>query len=308
MFSPHISSSFVVKQEVLEKCEDGLLSILEGSTFHPEGFNLTKSLFFHHKERVRSKYKDISKNRGIHFSNAVSESHIESLLNKCGLDLDKHNSEVQLQNFFDRKQCTFCKEDASITYIYEALSEDCFLEESNDAELYDNTSTIKTIAKQTPDRKVDIENELEVLKQIESKEPKEFYRNVARLLAFNQSFPKFYIKERLRGDNLQRRLLEARNKGKIFPIFDLIRIIIQAVQGVIYVHSHGCLVRDITTASFGCTSTESGYFVKLKNFEKAAKPSEFSNDGIIRGLSGECHFLLNISSSIFCSVSSIHCI
>nr|XP_022316810.1 fibroblast growth factor receptor 2-like [Crassostrea virginica] len=176
----------------------------------------------------------------------------------------------------ERKQCTIFNEEASITCVYEG-----FPEKSTDVDMYENTSTIKINASQNPDRKGDLENELEVLKQIESKD---FHRNVTRLLAFNQSFPKFYIKERLPGDNLQRRLLEARDKEKIIPIFDLIRIIIQAVQGVIYVHSHGCLVRDITTASFGCTVTSNGYILKLKNFEMAAKQSDFSDVGIIGGL------------------------
>jgi serine/threonine protein kinase len=128
-----------------------------------------------------------------------------------------------------------------------------------------------------------LENELEVMKRIESKDAD---RNVVRLLAFNQCLPKFYIKERLPGDNLQRRLLESRDKGKIIQIADLIRMIVQAVQAIIYVHSYGCLVRDITTASFGCTVTDNGYFLKLKNFEMAAKPSDFPCGGIVSGVIG----------------------
>ena len=254
---------------MLDQSEDALLSILEGSTFHSEGFNLTQSLYFHPKERVRSKYKEIAQKRGIIFSKAIIDSHIQSLLKKSSLAFEISSFGTQLNNMVERKQCTICNEEASITCVYEG-----FPDKSTDVDMYDN-----------PDRRGDLENELNVLKEIESED---FHRNVTRLLAFNQSFPKFYIKERLPGDNLQRRLLEARDKQKIIPIFDLIRIIIQAVQGVIYVHSHRCLVRDITTASFGCATTSNGYIVKLKNFEMAAKSSYFTNIGIIGGLSGEC--------------------
>ena len=265
---------------MLDQSEDELLSILKSSTFHSEGFALTESLLFHPKETVRSKYREIGEKKGIIFSKEMIDSHIQSLLNKTHLVFDVSTLGTQLKNMVERKQCTIFNEEASITCVYEG-----FPEKSTDVDIYNNTSTIKINASQNPDRKGDLENALEVLKQIESKD---FHRNVTRLLEFNQSFPKFYIKERLPGYNLQRRLLEARDKEKIIPIFDLIRIIIQAVQGVIYVHSHGCLVRDITTASFACAVTSNGYILKLKNFEMAAKPSDFSDAGIIGGLIGKC--------------------
>lgn len=274
-----------VKLEVLNHCEDELFSIFTLKTFNPEAFKLTHMLLFHRKEDVRSKYRKIANAVGIGSLQEIMKLHIQTLLNRWGLDFEGSTSGSQENDIFERKQCTFCREDASITCLYET-----FLEEFKPLEIKDDMPVVKN---QTMDRKRnsknkirkrDLENEMDVLKQIESKE---IHRNVVRLLAFNESFPKFYIKERLPGDNLQRRLLEAREKNKIIPISNLIRIIIQAIRGVLYVHSRGCLVRDITTASFGCSVTDDGYFVKLKNFEKAAKPSEFSNDGIISGLIGK---------------------
>uniref|UniRef100_K1RC80 Tyrosine-protein kinase transforming protein Fps n=1 Tax=Magallana gigas TaxID=29159 RepID=K1RC80_MAGGI len=100
----------------------------------------------------------------------------------------------------------------------------------------------------------------------------------------NPMINRFFFGERLPGDNLQRRLLKAREKGKIIPIVDLIKIIIQAVKAVIYVHNQGCLLRDITTASYGCMVSDDGYFLKLKNFEMAVRPSNFSEDGIVNGV------------------------
>ncbi|XP_062569726.1 proto-oncogene tyrosine-protein kinase LCK-like [Saccostrea cucullata] len=61
-------------------------------------------------------------------------------------------------------------------------------------------------------------------------------------------------------------------------------MIVQAVEAVLYVHSCGCLIRDITTSSYCCATTDNGYFLKLKNFEMAAKPSDFPSGGIISGL------------------------
>lgn len=267
-----------MKSEVSEQCEDDLLSILKSNVFSEEVFSLTQSLFFHHKERVRSRYREIAKTKGKIFSKVITENHIRTLLNRHGLDFEVTSSEVMMNDKIGRKQCMLCKQCASITCIYEAIPE-----ELTDVNLYDNIRTVKLLESRNFERNDDIRNELEALKQIESEE---FHENVARLLAFDLSFPKFYIKEKLPGDNLQRRLLEARIQKKIIPIFDLIRIIIQAVQGVIYVHNCGCLLRDITSASFGYTCKETGCELKLKNFEKAAKPSDFSDEGIINGLHG----------------------
>lgn len=263
-----------------DQCEDDLFSILKNGVFHHEAFRLTRSLFFHHKERVRSRYRDIhiAKAKGKIFSTVITENHIRTLLNRHGLDFEVTSSEVMINDKIGRKQCVLYKQCASITCIYEAIPE-----ELTDVNLYNNIKTVKQLESRDSERNNDIQNELEALKQIESEE---FHENVARLLAFNPSFPKFYIKEKLPGDNLQRRLLDARIQKKIIPIFDLIRIIIQALQGVIYVHNRGCLLRDITSASFGCNWKETGCEVKLKNFEKAAKPSEFSDEGIIHGQHG----------------------
>ncbi|XP_061187066.1 uncharacterized protein LOC133195224 [Saccostrea echinata] len=267
-----------VKQEILEKCEDELLSILNCTYFHPESFCVSKSLLFHHSERIRTRYKDIfvSREKGMAPHKSVTEDHIEVLLTKCVLILDRTPSESPIGNdTFERKQCSIYYTDASITCIVED-----FKNNSRDLNMYDNTlSPYNDIV--NLDRQDRLKNELEVLKEIESKE---IHRNVARLLAFNASFPCFYIKERLPGDNLQRRLLTARDKKKIIPIIDLIGIIVQAVQAVIYVHSCGCLVRDITTASYGCLLMNNEYFIKLKNFEMAAKPSDFPSGGIVTGL------------------------
>lgn len=267
-----------VKSTVCEQCEDDLLSILNNDVFHHEVFSLTQSLFFHHKERVRSRYRDIAETKGKIFSKVITENHIKTLLNRHGLDFEVTSSEIMMNDKVGRKQCLFSKQCASITCFYEAIPE-----ELTDVNLYNNIKTVKMLESRNSERNNDIQNELEALKQIESEE---FHENVARLLAFNQSFPKFYIKEKIHGDNLQRRLLEAREQKKIIPIVDLIGIIIQAVQGVIYVHNRGCLLRDLTSASFGCNWKETSYEVKLKNFEKAAKPSDFSDEGIINGLHG----------------------
>ncbi|XP_078318841.1 uncharacterized protein LOC111119242 [Crassostrea virginica] len=265
-----------VKSTVCEQCEDDLLSILKNDVFHHEVFSLTQSLFFHHKERVRSRYRDIAKTKGKIFSKVITENHIKTLLNRHGLDFEVTSSEIMMNDKVGRKQCLFSKQCASITCFYEAIPE-----ELTDVNLYNNIKTVKMLESRNSERNNDIQNELDALKQIESEG---FHENVARLLAFNQSFPKFYIKEKIHGDNLQRRLLEAREQKKIIPIVDLIGIIIQAVQGVIYVHNRGCLLRDLTSASFGCNWKETSYEVKLKNFEKAAKPSDFSDEGIINGL------------------------
>ncbi|XP_056018425.1 uncharacterized protein LOC125672350 isoform X2 [Ostrea edulis] len=264
-----------VKLEILEKGEDKLFLMLNRDCHFSESFSTSHCLLFHHNERIQYKYREIAKRRGIVNSKTVTVDHIQTVLNKCGLVFDTSSSVSHLNIGFERKQCTFCNVDASITCIFEVEPD-----ESKDVNMYDNTSTAFGTRKSSL-RKERLENEMEVLKEIESKD---MHRNVARLLAFNQSLPKFYIKERLPGDNLQRRLLEVRDKGKVVPIADLIGIIVQAVQAIIYVHSSGCLVRDITTASFGCTVTENGYSLKLKNFEMAAKPSDFPSGGIVSGL------------------------
>ncbi|XP_048764539.2 uncharacterized protein LOC125672347 isoform X2 [Ostrea edulis] len=264
-----------VKLEILEKGEDQLFLTLNRECHFAESFSTSHCLLFHHNERIQSKYREIGKRRGIVNSKTVTEDHIQSILNKCGLVFDTSSTVLPLNIGFERKQCTFCNVDASITCIFEVEPD-----EPKDVDMYDNTATTFS-TRESSLRKERLENEMEVLKEIETKD---MHRNVARLLAFNQSSPKFYIKERLPGDNLQRRLLEVREKGKVIPIADLIGIIVQAVQAIIYVHSSGCLVRDITTASFGCTVTENGYFLKLKNFEMAAKPSDFPSGGIVTGL------------------------
>ncbi|XP_048760860.2 uncharacterized protein LOC125670011 isoform X2 [Ostrea edulis] len=261
-----------VKLEVLVNCENQLLSIL-----NDEGFSMYHCLLFHHNKRIRSRYKEITK-RDDSTSKTDTEDHIQTGLSKCGLVFNTSPSVSPLNIGFERKQCTFCKVDASITCIFEVKPD-----EPTDLDVkisYTNSSTIiDAIIKKL--RRERLENELDVLKEIEFGD---MDRNVVRLLAFNQSSPKFYIKEKLPGDNLQRRLLKARDEGKKIPITDLIGIIVQAVQAIIYVHSYGCLVRDITTASFGCTLTENGYVLKLKNFEMAAKPSDFPSGGIVCGL------------------------
>ncbi|XP_062579234.1 uncharacterized protein LOC134241172 [Saccostrea cucullata] len=264
-----------VKLEMLEKCENQLLSILNGEHFHSSGFSVSKSLLFHHNERIRSRYREIAKRKGTVSSKEAIKDHVQNLLKNYGFVFDLSTTELPLNNSYERKQCLFCNVDASITCFLES-----FADEVRDVELYDNTSsqfnTSLNLARQE-----NLENELEVLKEIESKD---IHKNVARLLAFNQTLPKFYIKERLPGDNLQRRLLEARDKGKIIPIENLIKMIVQAVEAVLYVHSCGCLIRDITTSSYCCATTDNGYFLKLKNFEMAAKPSDFPSDGIVSGL------------------------
>lgn len=73
---------------------------------------------------------------------------------------------------------------------------------------------------------------------------------------------------------------------KIIPIVDLIRIILQAVKVVVYVHRQGCWLRDITTASYGCTVSYNGYFLKLKNFEIAARLSDLPDGGIVSRVLG----------------------
>ncbi|XP_056018429.1 uncharacterized protein LOC130054076 [Ostrea edulis] len=264
-----------IKLEILEKDENKLFSILNRDRFFPESFNTSHCLLFHHNERIRSKYGEIAKRRGTVKSKTVMTDQIQTILSKCRLVFQTTSSDSPPNIGFERKQCTFCNVDASITCIFDVVSD-----ESMDVSLYDNTST-KFNTRETLLRQERLENEMEVLKEIESKD---MHRNVARLLAFNQSLPKFYIKERLPGDNLQRRLLEAREKGKKIPIANLIGIIVQAVQAIIYAHSSGCLVRDITTASFGCTMTGNGYFLKLKNFEMATKPSDFPSGGLVNGL------------------------
>lgn len=233
---------------------------------------------FHHNDRVRSRYRDIAKTKGVQELKAATEIHIQTLLNKFGINFETSTPESQLNSILERKQCIFSDVEASITTIFDA-----FLMESADVNMYDNTQITKGPSSESQYRIENMENELEVLKEVESED---FHINVARLLAFNQSLPRFYIKERLPGDNLQRRLLEAREKGNEFPIVNLIKIIIQAVKAVIYVHSQGCLLRDITTASYGCTVSDDGYFLKLKNFEMALRPSEFSDGGIVSGVIG----------------------
>lgn len=233
---------------------------------------------FHHNDRVRSRYRDIAKTKGVQELKAATEIHIQTLLNKFGINFETSTPESQLNSILERKQCIFSDVEASITIIYEA-----FPMESADVNMYDNTQITKGPSSESQYRIENMENELEVLKEVESED---FHINVARLLAFNQSLPRFYIKERLPGDNLQRRLLEAREKGKIIPIVDLIRIIIQAVKAVIYVHNQGCLLRDITTASYGCMVSDDGYFLKLKNFEMAARPSDIPDGGIVSGIIG----------------------
>lgn len=268
---------FAVKCETLVRCENQLSSILKKVKLNPEDNDLLHCLLFSKNERVRSMYEDMAKARGLKGSHAVTQIYIETfLLDKCGFSFEKSASQSQVSSSVERKLCKFCKVNGSITCFY-----DVFSEESADLNLYDNTSTAKGDSSQNCYKKENLENEFEVLKEIESKD---FHRNVARLLAFNQSFPKFYIKERLPGDNLQRRLLKARDKK--IPIVNLIRIIIQAVKAVIYVHSQGCLIRDITTASYGCTVSDNDYFIKLKNFEMAAKPSDFTENGIVKGVMG----------------------
>jgi serine/threonine protein kinase len=251
---------------VLVDCESQLLSILnkeEIDTFH--------CLLFHPKQRIRSRYREITKTRDNSSSNA-EEDHIKTVLNKCGLAFEILSDSSQSIGF-ERKLCTFCDTEASITCIFDSVPDD-----SNDTYANSNATTKGML------RRERLENELEVMKEIEFKDVD---RNVVRLLAFNQCLPKFYIKERLLGDNLQRRLLDARDNKTVIPIADLIGIIIQAVQAIIYVHSYGCLVRDITTASFGCTTGDNGYFIKLKNFEMAAKPSDFPSGGIVSGIIGK---------------------
>lgn len=263
-----------MKQDVLDRCEDKLFSLLTSDTFHSNAFS--HCLLFHHNESIRTRYRDIARTKGVKGSHAVTDIHIQGLLKKCGLSLDLTKS--QSNGTLERKHCRVCDVDASITCFYES-----FQEESMDDCMYDNTSPAKLPASENKYKKENLENELEVLKEIESKH---FHLNVARLIAFSQSLPKFYIKEGLPGHNLQKRLLKAREKGKIIPIVDLIRIIIQAVKAVIYVHSQGCLLREITTASYGCTVSDKGYFLKLKNFEVATKASDLSDDGIVSGLIG----------------------
>lgn len=270
---------FAVKCETLVRCEDQLSSILKNVKLNPEDYDLLHCLLFSKNERVRSMYMAIAKARGLKGSHAVTQIYIETfLLDKCGFSFEISSSLSQVTSSVERKLCKFCKVNGSITCFY-----DVFPEESADLNLYDNTLTAKGDSSQNRYKKENLENELEVLKEIESKD---FHENVARLLAFNQSFPKFYIKERLPGDNLQRRLLKARDRDKKIPIVNLIRIIIQAVKAVIYVHSQGCLIRDITTASYGCTVSDNDYFIKLKNFEMAAKPFEFTENGIVKGVMG----------------------
>ncbi|XP_065921941.1 uncharacterized protein [Magallana gigas] len=263
-----------VKQDVHYRCEDELFSIFKSDTFHSEGLAFSHSLFFHHNESIRTRYRAIARKKGVYGTVSVTDTHLQGLLEKCGLFLDLTN--LQSKSTLKRKQCTICDVNASITCFYET-----FQFESKDVNMHDNTSAANLSDIKTKYIKENLENELEVLKEIESKH---FQSNVTRLLAFSQSLPKFYIKERLPGDNLQRRLLEAREKRKIIPIVDLIRIIIQAVKAVIYVHRQECLLRDITTASYGCTVSDDGYFVKLKNFEMAARPSDLSDGGIISGI------------------------
>ncbi|XP_048759383.2 uncharacterized protein LOC125668981 [Ostrea edulis] len=263
-----------VKLEILEKGEDKLFSTLNRECLFPESFSTSQCLLFHHNERIQSKYREIAKRRGIVNSKTVTVDYIQTVLNKCGLVFDMSSTVSPLNIGFERKQCTFYNVSASITCIFEVIPD-----EPKDVAMYNSFTTFNT--RKSSLRQTRLENEMEVLKEIESKD---MHRNVARLLAFNQSLPKFYIKERLPGDNLQRRLLEARDKGKIIPIADLIGIIIQAIQAIIYVHNCDCLVRDITTASFSCTVTGNGYFLKLKNFERATKPSDIPRGGIVNGL------------------------
>lgn len=64
------------------------------------------------------------------------------------------------------------------------------------------------------------------------------------------------------------------------------------MKAVIYVHSQGCLLRDITTASYGCTVSDDGYLLKLKNFEMAARPSDIPDGGIVSGVIGRAESLV----------------
>lgn len=140
-----------------------MCSLLKSDTFQSDGFNFSHCLLFHHNDRLRSRYRNIAKTKGVQESMAATEIHIQNLLNKFGLIFDTSTSESKLNSILERKQCTFSDVEASITIIYEA-----FPKESADVNMYDNTSITKGPASESQYRIENMENELEVLKELES--------------------------------------------------------------------------------------------------------------------------------------------
>lgn len=115
--------SFLVKQDVLDRCRDQLFSILKCDALHSDGFELSHCLLYHHNDKVRFRYRDIAKTKGVWVSKSETKSHIQTLLIKCGLVFDMSESEMQINTKLERKQCTFCSVDASITCFYEEEAE-----------------------------------------------------------------------------------------------------------------------------------------------------------------------------------------
>lgn len=151
----------VVKTNVLDSCHDQLLSILKTDTSEDqsEDTDILHCLWFHHNERVRSKYRDMCETDADNISDALTKDYMKELLNKCGLVFDESSS--QLSSKLERKQCTLCNVDASITWFYEAVTWE------TDDDMYDNTSMGKINANNCEYRKENLENELAVLKHLE---------------------------------------------------------------------------------------------------------------------------------------------